>query len=386
MGDEGQQGDREPAQPAGKGRTPQLEIWCTHMRALVKQAFDTQKKAAAACGGKSETWLSRGLNAVDGNGSTRMPSREFVDVVLAACKVSDEVRERTGKLYMEALATIDAARHADYVAADRAAATEIRCREALRALEDLRVHMAQQAKQHAHEVARLKSKLERCERERAAGLAAAQEREQEWAADLAAAQTRISERTRQLAAERHGRRVDQATIEALRGELVDAHSTIEALRGALDEAYSVVAALREEPCRHEREEAVLAEAIAVTEQALAAEKARAEVVGTPAPGKKTARRESTSGPLALGSAGFVVMVAGALVGLATVMHPEAAAELDWAVVDALRGSAGAGWAALAAAVLGFSALLGAILALDNRGFFPPAHSDIYSEQGFATWV
>ncbi|WP_406840786.1 hypothetical protein ACICHK_39640 [Streptomyces sp. AHU1] len=262
------------------------------------------------------------------------------------------------------------------------------------------MRMAQQAKQHAHEVARLEGELERREQERvgdlaaareregerAADLATAQRRELEWAADLAAAQARISERTQQLAAERQERRVDQATIEALRGELVEAHSTIEALSGAVEKAQSEVAALREEPCRHEREEAVLAEAIAVTEQALAAEKERAEVAGTPAFGEKAERQKSASGPLALVCAGFPVMVVGALVGLATVMHPKAAAALDWAVVDALRGNTTVAWAALAAVTLGFGSWLGAMPALMDRGYFPENQSGIYSEQGFATWV
>ncbi|MFF9819690.1 hypothetical protein [Streptomyces sp. NPDC014006] len=65
--------------------------------------------------------------------------------------------------------------------------------------------------------------------------------------------------TGQLAAERRGRRVDQGTIEALREQLAQAQATIEQIR--------------EEPCRHDREEAVLAEAIAITEQALVAERA-----------------------------------------------------------------------------------------------------------------
>ncbi|MFJ7967101.1 hypothetical protein [Streptomyces sp. NPDC096324] len=64
------------------------------------------------------------------------------------------------------------------------------------------------------------------EEKRAADLAAAQEREQKWAADLAAAQARISERAQQLATERQERRVGQANIETLRGELVDARSLL----------------------------------------------------------------------------------------------------------------------------------------------------------------
>ncbi|MFD5234298.1 hypothetical protein ACFWJ5_38460 [Streptomyces qaidamensis] len=346
---------------------------------MVKEAFGTQKKAVAACGGKNEPWLSRQLNARDGNGKTRLPPREFVEVVLKACKASDEVRDQTRKLYMEALATINPARHADYRATDRAAATEIRCQEALQALEDIHARMAQQAEQHAQEVARV-------EGEKAAELAAAREREQKWVAELAAAQARISERTEQLAAERRGRRVDQTTLEALRGELVQAHTTIESLRGELTETRAVVAGLGEEPCRHERDEAVLAEAIAITEQALAAEKERPEVGRTAGTEEETDRKKSTSGPRALACVGFLVMVAGALVGLATAMAPKAAADLDWAVVDALRGSTGAAGAALAAVVLGCCSWLGALLALMDRGYFPQNQSDGFSDPGYATWI
>ncbi|MEU3839206.1 hypothetical protein AB0E88_04100 [Streptomyces sp. NPDC028635] len=46
------------------------------------------------------------------------------------------------------------------------------------------------------------------------------------------------------------------------------------MREQLEQAQATIKELREGPCRHDREEAVLAEAIAITEQALAAEQER----------------------------------------------------------------------------------------------------------------
>ncbi|MEU8030677.1 hypothetical protein AB0C13_18835 [Streptomyces sp. NPDC049099] len=338
--------------------------------------------------GKSETWLSRGLNALDGNGNTHMPNRDFVDVVLAACEVSVEVRDRARDLYMEALATIDKARHADYRAADRAAAAQDRCEKALRMLEDLHAQLAQQAEQHAQEVASLEGEMERREQDWAADLAAAQEREQKWAADLATAQSKISERTGQLAAEREGRRVDQATIEALRSELVKAHTTIETLRGELAEAHTTIEALREEPCRHDREEAVLAEAIAITEQALAAEKERAEVGRTPLPEEETDLRKPATGPVALFAASFLVFLATPTCALATALPPEqtTAMGLQWAAINELRGSTAAACAAAAVTLLSLLVWVGALLKSIERDHLPVDHDQPSTETNFATWI
>ncbi|MFF0201264.1 hypothetical protein [Streptomyces sp. NPDC005017] len=367
------------------------------MRALVIQTFGTQKKAAAHMG-RSETWLSRNLNARDDEGNTRMPGRKFVDVVLAACQVSGEQRDRTRDLYMEALASVDEARHAGYRAADRAAAAENRCEQALRTLDGLRARFALQAEQHARELARLESGMERregvrvgdvaaaareLERKRAGELAAAQKRERQWAEELATARARISERSEQLSAERQGRRVDRATIEALRGELVKAHSTIEALHGELTEART--AAPRQEPWRHEREEAVLAEAIAVTEQALAAERERAETDQTPALGEETDRRKPPTGRILITSgAGFVLMVLSALVAVATDAQSKAAADLDWAVIDALRGNAVAGGAATLAFFVGCSVWLCGLLALVVRNDLHTGETSV--DDVLSTWI
>jgi hypothetical protein len=370
------------------------------MQALVTEAFGTQKKALASMG-RSKSWLSRGLRARDAHDQTRMPGRDFVDRVLAACEVSDEVRERTRELYMEALASIDGARHAKYRAADRAAAAQDRSEEALQALEDFRARFARQAELHAREVARLEGEVERRGAETAADLAAAREREAEKAADLAAAQTRIGELTGQLAAERRGRRVDQATIEALREELVEAHTMIEGLSGELVEAHTMIEGLsgelaeargasegvREEPCRHGREEAVLAEAIVMTGQALTAERERAAFVNTAVPEEVAGRRRPAAGPVAVGSVAFVVMLLGGLMGLAVGMHPNVAADLDWAVVNELRGSTAAAGAALAAVIVGFSVWVGSVMALVGRGHLHGAGDRPYdSEPDFVVWI
>jgi rubrerythrin len=336
-----------------------VEAWCTHIRTLILQAFGAQDKAAAALG-KSTSWLSRGLNARHSDSSTRMPNREFVDTVLAACTISDEVRDRTRALYMEALAAVDKPRYAQYRAADQAAAAQDRCDKAVRALAELQARIKQQEEQHAREVARLEGELRRQEREGAAA--------------LAAAQSKISELAGQLAAERQERRVDQATIRALRQELLEAHST--------------VTALREQPCHHEREQAVLADAIAITEQALAAEEQRAEADGTALAAVSGGRKKPAGGPAAISAVDFVVMTVGALVGLAAIMHPDVAADLTWDLVNALRGNPVAGVAGLVAFVLGFSAWLGGMMALVDRGYIQTRDhlSGTSAEPSFATWI
>lgn len=375
MGGHDQTAGRRPDEEESSAARPeQLEAWCTHIRSLVTDIFGTHKAAAARIG-KSTTWLSRGLSARRSDDQTRMPGRDFVDKVLVACgtAATDDLRETTRVLYMEALAVTHPDRHAECLRADEAAATQARCEDVTRALAGFEARCARERDQHAHDIARVEAEKEQVAQEAVAALAEAQTRNGELTGQLAEARLRIVELTEQLAEERQGRQWEQDTIRALRRELLGVQEAM--------------AALEVQPCRHEREEAVVAEALAITEQALTAEQKRIAAGAVRADTAQQAKR-SAALPAIVSVTGFVVMIVGMLTGLATVIDPHTAAQLNWELVDALQGNTGAKIAAVAAAVIGMSAAGGGLFTLTARGHLtsPARTNDSSAQVTWATWI
>ncbi|MFF2101733.1 hypothetical protein [Streptomyces sp. NPDC058202] len=388
------------------------------MRTVVTELFGTHKAAAATIG-KSTTWLSRNLNALNGNNQTRMPGRDFVDTVLTAggSAVTSELREKTRALYMEALAATHPARHAACARADEAAAAQARCEDVVQALAELESRSAMEGNQHAQEITRLKAEQEQNQREAAATLDEMRLHNGELAAELRHAQGRETELSEQLAetrrrnedlagqlaqAELHeGALADELARARIRiKELTDqlaiqragheeAQDTIAALRGELITLQGILAAREEESGAKERQEVVVAEAIAITEQALTAEQARITAGLDQSLGKAAADVQAVKAPAAWPMTacvtGFLVMILGGMTGLATAINSTTAAQWNWDLLDALRGNHSAAIAGAIGVVTGMISFLCGLIVLEDRGHLPQA-SDDDTGPVYATWI
>ncbi|MEU3298160.1 hypothetical protein ABZ722_38430 [Streptomyces longwoodensis] len=348
------------AQPRGSRESTELRAWRQHVCALVDEAFPTRRAAADAVNLRPDA-LSRRLNSKGNSpGEIRMPERTFVDQVLQACArqgvtVTEKVRSETRRLYMAALEVTHPARHEAYRQQDDLALMQARCEELTDLLADREARHAQESASHLEDRQRLADQV-------AAAEAACTAQQQQAADVIAAKEAIIMQLTAQLASERQLRLASESTVRALRGELLE-------LRDALAQA-------DEERGRREREEAVLAEAIAVTERALHAEPAPAAAVEPAA-----AAAETTSRGTAL--AAFVGIV---LTGLGITVLGMHAAPADTgahhAVVEAFRHSSIAPYAGVAACFLGLLVLVGSLISyVDPNGEISTA-DDIT----FATWI
>lgn len=324
------------------------------MCALVDEAFATRRAAADALNMRPDA-LSRRLNGKGhSSGEIRMPERSFVDQVLQACArqgvtVTEGVRSQTRRLYMTALEVTHPARYQACRQQDDLALTQARCEELTALLADREAGYVQEAASH------------REDRQRLADQAACAARQRQAADVISAKENMIMRLTAQLASERRLRLACESTVRALREELLE-------LRDALAQA-------DEERGRREREEAVLAEAIAVTERALHAE---------PAPlaaEEPAAAAESTSRKTALAAFAGIMLTA---LGITVLGLHFASADTGarHTVVDAFRHSDIAPYAGVAACFLGVLILFGGLVSfLDPNGEI--AASDDVS---FATWI
>ncbi|MFE7935740.1 hypothetical protein ACFU6S_44900, partial [Streptomyces sp. NPDC057456] len=326
---------------------------------LVDEAFATRRAAADALNVRPDA-LSRHLNGKGHSpGEIRIPERSFVDQVLQACArqgvtVTEDVRSRTRRLYMTALEVAHPARYRACRQQDDLALTQARCEELTAVLADREARYVQETASHLEDRQRLVDQAAAAE----ASCAAEQRRA---AGVISAKENMIMQLTAQLASERRLRLACESTVRALREELLE-------LRDALAQADA-------ESGRREREEAVLAEAIAVTERALHAE---------PAPlaaEEPAAAAESTSRKTAL--AAFVgIMLTGLGITVLGLHFASADTGARHTVVDAFRHSDIAPYAGVAACFLGVLILFGSLVYyLDPNGEI--AASDDVS---FATWI
>lgn len=347
------------AQSRGSGESTELRAWRRHVCALVDEAFPT-RRAADAVNLRPDA-LSRRLNSKGNSpGEIRMPERNFVDQVLQVCarqgvSVTEEVRSETRRLYMAAVEVTHPARYEAYRQQDDLALMQARCEELTGLLADREARYAQESASHVEDRQRLADQV-------AAAEAACTARQQQAADVIAAKEAIIMQLTAQLASERQLRLACESTARALRGELLE-------LRDALAQA-------DEERGRREREEAVLAEAIAVTERALHAEPAPVAAV------EPTAAAAETTRPGAALAALVGIILTGLGITVLGMHFASADTGSHHAVVDAFRNSGIAPWAGGAACFLGVLVLCGSLISYVDPNDEIATSDDI----SFATWI
>ncbi|MEU0678234.1 hypothetical protein ABZ330_36380 [Streptomyces sp. NPDC006172] len=348
------------------------------MQRIVKAAFGTQSAAAAALG-RSQGHISKIVKAAvpeDKKVPYMMPSREFVNKFLDAVDDKGYKEENlvatTRRLYMAALREVDPVKYQAYAAEDDRAKAERASRAVIEALRQENAELADRSE-------RLATENERQRREVDAFQAQAAERERGVRAE---AERKIASLTAQLSAEREQRVSSAVTMRALRQELetvretlateqqaraddrreaaeqlAEARARLEELanraavglvqRQELEETVlslqAQVALHRAEEARQERESAVLAEAVAVTEQALHSS------IEVPAD-RAAPAKQSKKAPMTVLIMGVVIALLGALTMALSMRGHSLAAHS--AVIAALDHNAAAAYGGMIAALVG----------------------------------
>ncbi|MER6456415.1 hypothetical protein ABT270_28005 [Streptomyces sp900105245] len=375
----------------------EVTAWSDHLKRIAQSAFGTQKAAAAPLGCSSQGQVSKILNAAEQKDNKtaayKIPDREVVDRFLEAVEKEGYQEENlvatTRRLYMNALQVVDPVKYQKYTAGDDRARAE-------RALEAVIEALRQENAELADRNERLAAENERHRSDAEAFQAHAVEREREKGL-RAEAERKIAALTDQLAVEREERVSSAGTIRALREELevvreglaaeqqaradeqrgagerlVEARARLEELaqgaeagltqRQALEETVrsleAEVAQYRAEEERREREAAVLAEAVAVTDQAL---HSSLEAVQ----GRAASARESRKAPVTVLIIGLVVaLLGGCSTALSMKGHSLAAHS---SVIAAFDHSSTAAWGGLIAAFVGVLLSFGGTMELMDNG-------------------
>nr|WP_250567270.1 hypothetical protein [Streptomyces sp. Tu102] len=266
---------RETARSAGRkpdpldrrkfSHRPDTLSWLEYLRALVDGAFERRVDAARALH-VSASVVSRHL------AGDRMPGREAVEAMLAACGATEEVRVQTFTLYKAALKEYDTALHAKLEKAERYDA----------AIETARLAVTRHAQLEAeyHSLVERLSGVERMLTELEAARAEASDQQAEESQELAGRLVEEREARASAELELAARQVIadelQQRVEALSRELNQARQERDAARRDAarlrDELLGVRAhlgAIQAEQDRRRNEDAAVAEALGAVESGLA---------------------------------------------------------------------------------------------------------------------